>query len=54
MNVKDNMQNFAINQALKYVEGNPEENLPKLMSLVDRFTPGGVVSKPARCHTPSH
>ena len=38
-NVKDNMQNFAINQALKYIEGNPEENIPKLMSLVDRFTP---------------
>ena len=33
MNVKDNMQNFAINQALKYIEGNPEENIPKLMSL---------------------
>ena len=41
MNVKDNMQNFAINQALKYIEGNPEENIPKLMSLVDRFTPEG-------------
>lgn len=40
-NVKDNMQNFAINQALKYIEGNPEENIPKLMSLVDRFTPEG-------------
>lgn len=33
------MQNFAINQALKYIEGNPEENIPKLMSLVDKFTP---------------
>lgn len=41
MNVKDNMQNFDINQALKYIEGKPEENLPKLMSLVDRFTPEG-------------
>ena len=41
MNVKDNMQNFAINQALKYIEGNPEENIPKLMSLVDHFTPEG-------------
>ena len=39
--VKDNMQNFAINQALKYIEGNPEENIPKLMSLVDLFTPDG-------------
>ena len=40
-NVKDSMQNFVINQALKYIEGNPEENIPKLMSLVDRFTPEG-------------
>lgn len=35
------MQGFAINQALKYIEGNPEENLPKLMALVDRFAPEG-------------
>ncbi len=37
--VKESMQNFAISQALRYIEGNPEENIPKLMSLVDRFTP---------------
>ena len=36
-NVKDSMQNFAIQQALKYIEGNPEENIPKLMALVDRM-----------------
>ncbi len=35
------MQNFAVNQALKYIEGNPEENIPKLMALVDRVTSGG-------------
>ena len=39
--IKDNMQNFAISQALKYIEGGPEENLPKLMALVDKFTPAG-------------
>lgn len=39
--VKESMQNFAVNQALKYIEGNPEENIPKLMALVDRFTPEG-------------
>jgi len=33
------MQNFAINQALNYLEGNPEENIPKLMAMVDKFTP---------------
>lgn len=35
------MQNFAVNQALSYIEGNPEENIPKLMALVDRFSPDG-------------
>ena len=37
--IKDSMQTFAINQALKYIEGNPDENIPKLMELVDKFTP---------------
>lgn len=37
--IKDSMQNFAVNQALKYIEGNPEVNIPKLMDLVDKFTP---------------
>ena len=37
--IKDTMQNFAINQALKYIEGNPDENLPKLMELVDKVVP---------------
>lgn len=39
--IKESMQTFAINQALKYVEGNPEENIPKLMELVDKFSPDG-------------
>ncbi len=37
--LRESMQSFAINQALKYIEGNPEENIPKLMELVDKFTP---------------
>jgi len=37
--IKTAMQNFAINQALNYLEGNPEENIPKLMSMVDKLTP---------------
>ncbi len=37
--IKESMQMFAINQALQYIEGNPEENLPKLMDLVDKFSP---------------
>ncbi|WP_298022531.1 radical SAM protein [uncultured Dysosmobacter sp.] len=39
--IKASMQNFAVNQALNYIEGNPEENIPKLMELVDKFTPEG-------------
>ncbi len=39
--IKESMQSFAINQALKYIEGNPEENIPRLMDLVDRFSPAG-------------
>ena len=31
MSVKDTVQQFAVNQALKYIEGNPDENIPKLM-----------------------
>ena len=37
--IKETMQNFAINQVLKYIEGNPDENLPKLMELVDKVVP---------------
>lgn len=37
--MKTSMQNFAINQALKYIEGDPETNIPKLMALVDKYSP---------------
>ena len=39
--LKETMQTFAVNQALKYIEGDPKENLPKLMELVDKFSPDG-------------
>mgnify|MGYP001625339085 CR=1 FL=1 len=39
--IKETMQSFAISKALSYVEGNPEENLPKLMEMVDKFSPAG-------------
>ena len=39
--VKETMQAFAINKALNYIEGNPDENLPKLMDMVDKFSPDG-------------
>ena len=39
MSIKDTMQSIAINQALKYLEGNPDENIPKLMALADKALP---------------
>lgn len=39
--IKESMQNFAINQALKYIENNPEENIPKLMAFADKHSPDG-------------
>ena len=39
------MQDFGIKQALKYLEKDPEENIPKLMEMVDRF----ARRIPARC-----
>ena len=41
MNLKESMQNIAISQALKYIEGNPDENIPKLMALADKLLPEG-------------
>ncbi|MBP3656104.1 MAG: radical SAM protein [Clostridia bacterium] len=41
MSLKETMQSIAINQALKYIEGNPEENIPKLMELGDKLLPQG-------------
>lgn len=37
--IKEAVQAFAINQALNYLEGNPEENIPKLMAWADRLLP---------------
>ena len=40
--VKESVQAFALKQALRYVEGNPEENLPKLAELADKLLPEGM------------
>ncbi len=41
MGIKTSVSSFAINQALNYLTKNPEENLPKLMSWVDKFAGDG-------------
>ncbi|MCD8012717.1 MAG: radical SAM protein [Lachnospiraceae bacterium] len=37
--LKGTVQTFAVKQALNYLENNPEENIPKLMALVDKILP---------------
>lgn len=37
--IKESLQKFAVGKALSYIEGNPDENIPKLMALVDKYTP---------------
>ncbi|HHU02914.1 MAG: radical SAM protein [Christensenellales bacterium] len=39
--IKRSLQSFAMNLALNYLEGNPEENIPKLMAMVDKHSPEG-------------
>ena len=39
--LKETMQSFAINQALKYIEGDPETNIPKLVALAEKMLPAG-------------
>ena len=41
MTIPKSLKDFGIKQALHYLEKNPEENIPKLMELVDRFSPEG-------------
>lgn len=35
--IKNSMQNFAVNQALKYIDSNLQEAFPKLLSWADQF-----------------
>ena len=35
------LTNIAISQALKYIEGNLDENIPKLIALADKLLPEG-------------
>ncbi|ASA26440.1 radical SAM protein [Paenibacillus donghaensis] len=35
MKLKEKAQAFALNQAMNYISGNPEKNLPKLLSLME-------------------
>ena len=39
--VRSRMQGVAVHQALRFIEGNPEENIPRLIELSDRLLPAG-------------
>lgn len=39
--LQSSVQKFGMNQALKYLEKDPETNIPKLMNLVDKVIPEG-------------
>ena len=39
LGLKESMRAFAVNQALNYLESDPETNIPKLMGLVDKLVP---------------
>lgn len=41
ISVKENIQAFAMNKALDYIENNPDTNIPKLMDMVDKVSPDG-------------
>ncbi len=45
---KDIMQQFAIKQALGYLEKDPEKNAIKLMDMVDRFSPADWYAEPRK------
>lgn len=39
--IKEAMRTFAVKQVPKYIEGDPNEKLPRLMELADTFSPEG-------------
>lgn len=39
MNLNEKMKKYGFNHAIRYLEKNPEENLPKLMNFADRVMP---------------
>ena len=42
--LQSSVQKFGMNQALKYLEKDPETNIPKLMNLVDKVMPEGCIT----------
>lgn len=42
MNLKENVESFAVKKALEYMDKDPETNLPKLVDWFDRFDKKGT------------
>ena len=48
MNTSNKMVKLGLKKAFSYIEKNPEQNIPKLMALVDRFAGDGPDSFPSQ------
>lgn len=48
MNTSNKMVKLGLKKAFSYIEKNPEQNMPKLMALVDRFAGDGPDSFPSQ------
>lgn len=42
MTIKERMMSYALNEGLKYLDKDPENNIPRLMNLVDRLSPDSL------------
>ena len=42
MSFADSLKIFGVNRALNYLKKNPEENIPKLMNMVNKFAPADL------------
>lgn len=43
MSIKTNLQAVGLRKAYNYIDKNPQENLPKIVSFMDKFVPSGIL-----------
>ncbi len=46
--IKETAAAFSVKQALKYIDKNPEENIPKLLNFLERHDRGAQITSPVR------
>ncbi len=47
-NIKESLQSFGMKRALSYLDKDPDRNIPRLMSWVERFDREGTIKKQSR------